>query len=56
MNAPCAGQTRCTPDMHFRNAEMHTFEGGRLKSIEVFFGDPPNGLTRREFAVQCGPG
>ncbi len=44
------------PDMHFRNAEMHTFEGGRLKSIEVFFGDPPNGLTRREFAVQCGPG
>ena len=44
------------PDMTFRNAEMHRFEGGRLKSVEVFFGDPPNGLTRREFAVQCGAG
>jgi len=44
------------PDMRFRNAEMHTFENGKLKSVEVFFGDPPNGLTRREFAVQCGAG
>jgi hypothetical protein len=44
------------PDMHFRNAEMHTFENGKLKNVEVFFGDPPNGLTRREFAVQCGAG
>lgn len=42
------------PDMHFRNAEMHAFENGRLKSVEVFFGDPPNGLTRRQFAVQSG--
>jgi len=42
------------PDMHFRNSEMHTFENGKLKSVEVFFGDPPNGLSRREFAVQSG--
>ena len=44
------------PDMRFRNSEMHTFENGKLKSVEVFFGDPPNGLTRREFAVQSGAG
>lgn len=44
------------PDMHFRNAEMHTFEAGKLKSVTVFFGDPPNGLTRRQFAVQSGAG
>ena len=44
------------PDMHFRNAEMLTFENGRLKSVEVFFGDPPGGLTHREFAVQSGAG
>ena len=42
------------PDMCFRNAEMHNFENGKLKSVEVFFGDPPNGLTRRQFAQQCG--
>lgn len=42
------------PDMRFRNAEMHTFENGRLKSVEVFFGDPPGGMTRREFAVKSG--
>jgi hypothetical protein len=44
------------PDMRFRNAEMHSFEGGRLKSVTVFFGDPPGGLTRHQFAVQCGAG
>lgn len=44
------------PDMTFRNAEMHTFENGKLKSVEVFFGDPPSGLTRRQFAIQCGAG
>src|SRR3954469_23051779 len=42
------------PDMRFRNAEMHSFENGRLKSVEVFFGDPPNGLRREEFAKQSG--
>jgi hypothetical protein len=42
--------------MTFRNAEMHTFEAGKLKSVEVFFGDPPNGLSRRQFAGQCGAG
>jgi predicted SnoaL-like aldol condensation-catalyzing enzyme len=44
------------PDMTFRNAEMHSFEDGKLKSVEVFFGDPPSGLTRHQFAVQCGAG
>jgi hypothetical protein len=44
------------PDMHFRNAEMHGFENGKLKSVDVCFGDPPNGLTRREFAVKSGAG
>jgi hypothetical protein len=44
------------PGMTFRNAEMHTFENGKLKSLEVFFGDPPNGLTRAEFAVKSGAG
>jgi ketosteroid isomerase-like protein len=42
------------PDMTFRNAEMMTFENGKLKSVQVFFGDPPGGLTRHEFAVQSG--
>ena len=42
------------PAARFRNAELMTFEKGKLKSVEVFFGDPPNGLTRHQFAVQCG--
>jgi len=44
------------PAARFRNAELMTFEHGKLKSVEVFFGDPPGGLTRREFAVQSGAG
>ena len=44
------------PDMTFRNAEMMTFENCKLKSVEVFFGDPPGRLTRRQFAVQSGAG
>jgi ketosteroid isomerase-like protein len=44
------------PAARFRNAELMTFEHGKLKSVEVFFGDPPGGLSRREFAVQCGAG
>ena len=44
------------PDMTFRNAEMMSFENGLLKAVEVFFGDPPNNLTRRQFAVQSGAG
>ena len=44
------------PDARFRNAELLTFQDGRLKSVEVFFGDPPRGLTRREFAVESGAG
>jgi ketosteroid isomerase-like protein len=44
------------PAARFRNAELMTFENGKLKSVEVFFGEPPGGLTRREFAVQSGAG
>lgn len=44
------------PAAKFRNAELLTFEGGKLKSVEVFFGDPPRGLTRRQFAVESGAG
>jgi ketosteroid isomerase-like protein len=38
----------------FRNAEYLSFENGKLKSVEVYFGDPPRGLTRREFAAESG--
>lgn len=44
------------PFMRFRNAEVLTFADGKLKSVEVFFGDPPGGLSRHDFAVQCGAG
>ena len=44
------------PAARFRNAELMTFEQGKLKSVEVFFGDPPRGLSRREFAVESGAG
>ena len=44
------------PDARFRNAELMTFREGKLVSTEVFFGDPPRGLSRREFAVQSGAG
>jgi hypothetical protein len=42
------------PEARFRNAELLTFQDGRLKSVEVFFGDPPRGLSRRQFAVESG--
>lgn len=44
------------PAARFRNAELMTFADGKLKSVDVFFGDPPRGLSRREFAVQSGAG
>ena len=44
------------PDASFRNAERMRFEKGQLKSVEVFFGDPPSGLTRRQFTEQSGAG
>ena len=44
------------PAARFRNAELMSFEQGKLKSVEVFFGDPPRGLSRREFAVESGAG
>ena len=42
------------PDARFRNAELMRFRDGKLAAVEVFFGDPPNGLTRHQFAVQSG--
>ena len=42
------------PTATFRNAECHAFEKGRLKTVTVFFGDPPGGLTRQQFAEQSG--
>lgn len=42
------------PGASFRNAERMTFEKGKLKSVDVFMGDPPGGLTRRQFAEQSG--
>ena len=44
------------PAAAFRNAELMSFEQGKLKSVEVFFGDPPRGLSRHAFAVECGAG
>jgi hypothetical protein len=44
------------PAARFRNAELMTFDQGKLKSVEVFFGDPPRGLTRRQFAAESGAG
>ncbi len=44
------------PTATFRNAECHAFENGRLKSVTVFFGDPPGGLTRQQFSEQSGAG
>jgi ketosteroid isomerase-like protein len=44
------------PAARFRNAELMTFKDGKLASVEVFFGDPPAGLTRHAFAVQSGAG
>ncbi len=33
----------------FRNAEFLTFAGGKLKSVEVFFGDPPAGVAKADY-------
>lgn len=44
------------PTARFRNAELMTFRDGKLVATEVFFGDPPRGLSRHAFAVQSGAG
>ena len=44
------------PTATFRNAECHAFVQRRLKSVTVFFGDPPGGLTRKQFSEQSGAG
>lgn len=33
----------------FRNAEYMTFENGKLKSVEVYFGDPPTGIDKGDY-------
>jgi ketosteroid isomerase-like protein len=33
----------------FRNTECLTFAGGKLKSVEVFFGDPPAGIAKADY-------
>jgi hypothetical protein len=35
--------------VRFRNMERLGFQAGRLKSVEVFFGDPPAGVEREDF-------
>lgn len=47
---------RTHPEARFRNAELLAFRDAKLVSVEVFFGDPPRGLSRREFAVESGAG
>lgn len=42
------------PAATFRNAECHGFARGKLQSVTVFFGDPPGGLTRKQFAERSG--
>ena len=44
------------PNLSFRNAECLTFEKERLSHVDVFFGDPPTGMTRAQFAVSAGAG
>ena len=33
----------------FRNAEYLTFDNGRLKAVEVYFGDPPTGIDKDDY-------
>jgi ketosteroid isomerase-like protein len=33
----------------FRNTEILTFERNRLKSVDVFFGDPPSGIAKADY-------
>jgi hypothetical protein len=35
----------------YRNVERMTFEGGKLKSVEVYFGDPPSGVAKEDYAA-----
>jgi hypothetical protein len=35
--------------VRFRNVERHTFAGDKLKSVEVFFGDPPAEVPKEKF-------
>jgi hypothetical protein len=33
----------------FRNTERFVFDGRKLASVEVFFGDPPSGVTKGQY-------
>jgi hypothetical protein len=33
----------------FRNTEYFTVKNGKLASVDVFFGDPPSGVTREDY-------
>jgi hypothetical protein len=33
----------------FRSVEYLTFDGAKLRSVEVYFGDPPSGVSREEY-------
>jgi len=35
----------------FRNAERFLFENGKLRQVEVFFGDPPAGVAKDRYAA-----
>jgi ketosteroid isomerase-like protein len=34
----------------FRNTEFFTFDGEKMKSVEVYFGDPPAGVSKNLYA------
>jgi hypothetical protein len=38
----------------FRNVEHLVFEGSKLKAVEVYFGDPPAGVSREDYARFLG--
>jgi hypothetical protein len=33
----------------FRNVEHLVFTGSQLKKVEVYFGDPPDGVSREDY-------
>lgn len=39
-----------TSGASFRNVEFFALEGGKLKRVEVYFGDPPAGVPRERYA------
>ncbi len=33
----------------FRNTGYFVFEGDRIKEVQVFFGDPPSGVAKKDY-------